>query len=43
MYNEEYKSKSNEPKHTGLECKYCGTGCPECSGDNNRIIVNETW
>ncbi len=35
--------RPNDENHTGLRCKYCGTGCPACSGQHNRIIAEESW
>lgn len=35
--------RPNDPNHTGLQCNFCGSSCPACSGYNNRIIANEMW
>lgn len=35
--------RPNDPNHTGLECNYCGSSCPACSGHNQRIIAQEVW
>lgn len=35
--------KPTDPNHTGLQCNYCGSSCPACSGHNNRIVANEMW
>lgn len=29
--------------HTGLECNYCGSSCPSCSGQNKKILVKDVW
>lgn len=35
--------RPNDPNHTGLQCNFCGSSCPACSGHNNRIIAKEMW
>lgn len=35
--------RPNDPNHTGLQCNYCGSSCPACSGHNQRIIAQEVW
>lgn len=35
--------RPNDPNHTGLECNYCGSSCPTCSGHFNKIIAQEVW
>ncbi|OFY39674.1 MAG: hypothetical protein A2X18_09695 [Bacteroidetes bacterium GWF2_40_14] len=35
--------RPNDPNHTGLQCNYCGSNCPACSGHNNRIVANGIW
>lgn len=35
--------RPSDINHTGLQCNYCGSSCPACSGQNNRITVNESW
>lgn len=34
--------KPYEPKHTGMECRFCGQKCPACSG-YSPVIVEEIW
>lgn len=34
---------SSDVNHTGLQCNYCGTNCPSCSGNFNGVVVRETW
>lgn len=35
--------RPNDMNHTGLQCNYCGSSCPGCSGQNRRIIAKEAW
>ena len=35
--------KPNDPNHIGLKCNYCGSNCPACSGQYNRIKVDGVW
>jgi len=35
--------RPNDPNHTGLECNYCGSSCPACSGNSQQITVQEVW
>jgi cold shock CspA family protein len=35
--------RPNDPNHTGLQCNYCGSSCPACSGHNQRIVAQEVW
>jgi hypothetical protein len=35
--------RPNDPNHVGLQCNYCGSSCPACSGQNQRIIAQEVW
>ncbi len=35
--------KPNDPNHSGLECNFCGTSCPTCSGHFKKIVSQEVW
>lgn len=35
--------RPNDVHHTGLQCNYCGSSCPACSGQSNRIVAREVW
>jgi hypothetical protein len=35
--------RPSDINHTGLQCNYCGSSCPACSGQSNRIIAREVW
>lgn len=35
--------RPNDMNHTGLQCNYCGSSCPACSGQSNRIVAREVW
>jgi cold shock CspA family protein len=35
--------RPSDMNHTGLQCNYCGSSCPACSGLNNRILAREVW
>jgi hypothetical protein len=35
--------RPNDPNHTGLQCNYCGSSCPACSGYNQRIVTQNVW
>jgi hypothetical protein len=33
----------NDINHTGLQCNYCDSSCPVCSGYSTRVRTQESW